>query len=68
MEDTDMFTEMRAAGSHIPDMVEFLRANGWQSYKHHDNWVKKEWSTREKDIANFDLHDAYKICLSEQQP
>lgn len=51
--DTDMFQEMREAGSKLPDMVEALQLAGWKTYQHHDNWV----------CANFphgmDTHKAY---------
>ena len=52
-QDTNMFDEMRAAGSKLPDMVEALQLAGWKTHQHHDNWV----------CANFphgmDTHKAY---------
>jgi hypothetical protein len=58
-----MFEEMREAGSSLPDMVEHLRANGWEPYQHHDNWVRSEWTPYEKRKSLLDTHEAYKRCL-----
>lgn len=64
-EDTpDMFTEMRAAGSKLPDIVDHLQANGWETYEHHDNWVRKEWTLEEKKRSYFSTHAAYERCIS----
>ena len=64
-EEMEMFEEMRKAGSSIPDKVEYLQSNGWTSYKHHDNWVKKSWTTEEKNWSLYDLHQAFEICFNE---
>jgi len=50
LEDKTMFDEMRETGSNIPDKVKYLQEHGWQSYKHHDNWVKKDLKDWEKDL------------------
>ncbi len=64
--ETNMFAEMREAGSTLPDMVEYLQANGWESYKHHDNWVMKEWSPEVKDTSLFDTLTAYVFAKYKQ--
>lgn len=61
-----MFNEMREAGSNIPDKVKYLQEHGWQSYKHHDNWVRKDLKDWEKDLCNFDLNSAYEECLRKE--
>jgi hypothetical protein len=61
-----MFEEMRKKGSSIPDKVEYLQANGWQCYNHHDNWVKSTWSDTEKDGSLLDLNKAFEQCVKEQ--
>lgn len=58
-----MFEEMREVGSRLPDMVEHLQVNGWESYQHHDNWVRSEWTPDEKRKSLLDTHEAYKRCL-----
>lgn len=60
-----MFEEMKAQGSNIPNKVEYLQSHGWQSYKHHDNWVRKDLKDWEKDLCNFDLNSAYEEALRE---
>ena len=60
-----MFEEMEAQGSNIPNKVEYLQSHGWQSYKHHDNWVRKDLKDWEKDLCNFDLNSAYEEALRE---
>lgn len=56
-----MFEEMEESGSKIPLMVKILEENGWMSYKHHDNWIKKIW-LHYPDVSNmgYSLNDAYK--------
>lgn len=66
LEDKTMFDEMRETGSNIPDKVKYLQEHGWQSYKHHDNWVKKDLKDWEKDLCNFDLNSAYEECLRKE--
>lgn len=61
-----MFEEMKKDGSRIPMMVEYLRANGWQTYKHHDNWVKSIWDEDVRRNASYDLHQAFAECTKEQ--
>ena len=60
-----MFDDMMAQGSNIPNKVEYLQSHGWQSYKHHDNWVRKDLKDFEKDLCNFDLNSAYEEALRE---
>ena len=54
-------------GSAIPDKVAYLQSNGWQSYKHHDNWVNCNWSKGEKDNSFLDLNSAYERCVKSQE-
>lgn len=56
-----MFEEMEESGSKIPLMVKTLEENGWMSYQHHDNWIKKIW-LHNPDVSNmgFSLNDAYR--------
>jgi hypothetical protein len=49
----DMFEDMRAAGSQLPDIVETLKKRGWKTYEHHDNWIHPNV------IGEFDTHQAY---------
>ena len=49
----DMFEDMRAAGSTLPDKVEALKKRGWRNYNHHDNWIHPNV------IGEFDTHHAY---------
>jgi hypothetical protein len=49
----DMFEDMRAAGSTLPDKVEALKKRGWRNYNHHDNWIHPNV------IGEFDTHQAY---------
>lgn len=49
----DMFEDMRAAGSILPDMVEALKKRGWRNYNHHDNWIHPNV------IGEFTTHQAY---------
>lgn len=58
---------MISEGSAIPDKVAYLQSNGWQSYKHHDNWVKCNWSEVEKDNSFLDLNSAYERCVKSQE-
>lgn len=58
---------MISEGSAIPDKVAYLQSNGWQSYKHHDNWVKCNWSEVEKDNSFLDLNSAYERCVKGQE-
>lgn len=51
--DTNMFDEMRAAGSKLPDMVEALQLAGWKTHQHHDNWVCADFPN------GMDTHAAY---------
>jgi len=57
----DMFEDMRAGGSKLPDMVEYLKANGWKTYNHHDNWVKEGMS------GEYDTHEAYNKQLLQAE-
>lgn len=60
MTDPTMFEEMEAAGSKLPQMVKELDIQGWVPYKHHDNWIKKEWeSDPDVDSKALDTHAAY---------
>lgn len=61
-----MFDEMKKFGSTIPDRVEYLKANGWQPYKHHDNWVKSTWLDTEKNSSLLDLNKAFEQCVKDQ--
>ena len=61
-----MFEEMRKKGSSIPDKAEYLQANGWECYKHHDNWVKSTWLDMEKEGSLLDLSKAFEQCVKEQ--
>ena len=49
----DMFEDMRAGGSTLPDIVEALKKRGWRNYNHHDNWIHPNV------IGEFDTHQAY---------
>lgn len=49
----DMFEDMRAAGSTLPDIVEALKKRGWRNYNHHDNWIHPNV------IGEFTTHQAY---------
>lgn len=64
-EERDMSAEMRKAGSKLPDMVEFLQANGWETFEHHDNWIRTEWK-QNPDFngrsQGFDTHHAYDLA------
>lgn len=62
--DTNMFDEMRAAGSSLPDMVEALRHAGWKTYQHHDNWVHKDYP------QGLDTHQAFAklSCVEKMKP
>ena len=55
-----MFEEMREAGSKLPDMVDFLKSNGWKIYNHHDNWIKNGVD------GEYDTHQAYKIAKNKK--
>lgn len=60
MESGSMFSEMKEAGSHLPDMIEKLLENGWITINHHDNWIKKEWAdSPDAGHLGFDTHAAY---------
>lgn len=60
MPDTTMFEEMEAVGSKLPQMVKELSIQGWVIYKHHDNWIKKEWQNDpDVDSKALDTHAAY---------
>lgn len=64
--ETDMFKEMEQAGSKIPEMCKTLEANGWRTYKHHDNWIKNEWYYNiGVENMGLDLHAAYTQCISD---
>lgn len=56
-----MFNEMREAGSKLPDMVDFLKSNGWKTYYHHDNWIKKGIE------GEYDTHQAYEIAKNNAE-
>ena len=58
---------MISEGSAIPDKVAYLQSNGWQSYKHHDNWVNCNWLEVEKDNSFLSLNMAYERCVKEQE-
>jgi hypothetical protein len=49
----DMFEDMRAAGSQLPDIVETLKKRGWKTYEHHDNWIHPNV------LGQFTTHQAY---------
>lgn len=57
-----MFKEMEQAGSKIPSMVEELKAKGWTTYQHHDNWVKLDLTEQ------YDTHTAYMIATNRVLP
>lgn len=50
----DMFSEMRAAGSKLPDIVEALQLAGWRTKNHHDNWYHPL-----SPNDQFTTHEAY---------
>ncbi len=58
---------MISEGSRIPDKVAYLESNGWQSYKHHDNWVKCNWSDLEKERSLISLNSAFEQCVGGQE-
>lgn len=53
----DMFEDMRAAGSTLPDIVEALKKRGWRNYNHHDNWIHPNV------IGEYDTHRAYETIV-----
>ncbi len=57
-----MFEEMRASGSKLPDMIDSLIKNGWVTYQHHDNWIKKDGSVK----GEFDTHSAFELTKQKQ--
>jgi hypothetical protein len=59
MKEKTMFEEMRESGSKLPDIVEFIQANGWKTKNHHDNWVKVGTE------GEYSTHEAYRIALSD---
>lgn len=53
----DMFEDMRAAGSTLPDIVEALKKRGWRNYNHHDNWIHPNV------IGEYGTHRAYETIV-----
>lgn len=47
-------------------MMKKLVKNGWMSYWHKDNWIRKDYDYSNPDWAGVSLSEAYKICLIEE--
>lgn len=63
---SDLNTEMIKGGSSLPEMTEYLRVNGWITFRHHDNWVHSDWSLSTKERSLLSTHDAYYLCRAGQ--
>jgi len=67
MTERTMFQDMEAGGSRIPMMCKTLRDNGWVTFEHHDNWIKKEWENDHRKFNGVDLGAAYAIAMIESR-
>lgn len=47
-------------GDSLMNMVNELRANGWRTFQHHDNWIKDEHYPYPTFDQQFDTGNAYR--------
>ena len=66
----ELENDMIKSGSNLPNMVKELRANGWRTFEHHDNWIREKdyEACLNKTISRFgfDVGEAYDIMLKEK--